>query len=262
MESINKIAERVLEDIKTNENKSKYYEHDNYIKKCKVCGDITEVSENGISTRSNCKCIERSGFIKETKPFRDLSIFSSDYEKKTFNNSNYENEKEKKFIESFKRYCNKFTELKENGIGISMLGYAGTGKTHLKTCIYNELSSKYKIISLRISDYFRSLRKSNNWDIQEDNILSLVKQADILMVDDIGSEKISDDWGKEKLFNLIDTAYMNNTCMILSSNLSQNNFESFLKFFGSDKICDRIAERNKVFIFDWESRRRKNKIEW
>ena len=58
------------------------------------------------------------------------------------------------------------------------------------------------------------------------------------------------------MFNIVDTAYLNNVSLLINSNLDYTQFTNFLDVKGSDKIIDRFKERCKFFKFSWISRRR------
>ena len=75
------------------------------------------------------------------------------------------------------------------------------------------------------------------------------------MFDDVGSENISENWGEENIYNLFNFLTTNNISIILSSNLSTNDLNNHLSVKKDGKVLDRIREKCKLFIFDWESRR-------
>ena len=75
------------------------------------------------------------------------------------------------------------------------------------------------------------------------------------MLDDLGSENISENWGEENIYNLLDFLTTNNISLILSSNLSLEDLKNHLSVKKDDKLLDRIREKCKLFVFDWESRR-------
>jgi len=93
--------------------------------------------------------------------------------------------------------------------------------------------------------------------------LEAAKEADMLFIDDLGSEKISDEWGKEKINSLIDVRYNAEKPMIITTNLSAEEMIDFLKFKGINKISDRLNEMLKEFNFTWQTKRKpKSKSFW
>lgn len=177
---------------------------------------------------------------------------------KRFENSNYKNEKEKKFSESFQRYCKNFEIIKKKGLGIFMSGNPGTGKTYYSNCIMNALIHENKIWRTSLYEILQEIKSTFNKysDKSMDFIFKKLKNADLVIFDDLGNEIITENWGKEQLFVIFDFIYQNKISFIINTNLDNNQFREFLKINGSFKLLDRIQERCKAYNFDWESRRK------
>lgn len=246
MEEIIKEQEKQKENGTSSD--SKYFE---VIRTCPKCGDtkwyITEKFGQMKSRECKCEKVER---------FKKLSIFDKNSENNTFENAKFENDKEEKYSLNFKTFVEKFGEIKEKGLGILMFGNAGTGKTFYSACIANKLMQlNCAVLSFNLSGYLAEIRK--DFDMAEEKLLEAVRNADLIVIDDLGSELVSESFGKEKLFNLIDTIYREKKCVIITSNFSSKQLSEHLRFNGSDKILDRLSEKCKSFLFDWESRRKK-----
>ena len=98
---------------------------------------------------------------------------------------------------------------------------------------------------------------------QETTFLKAVEDVDMLFLDDLGSEKVSDEWGKEKIFAVIDTRYRAGKPILITTNLDMVELKDFLEFRKSDKILDRINQATKQFNFNWASKRKpKSKSFW
>ena len=52
----------------------------------------------------------------------------------------------------------------------------------------------------------------------------------MLFIDDLGSEKVSDEWGKEKIYSIIDTRYRASKPIIITTNLDMVELKEFLRF--------------------------------
>ena len=185
--------------------------------------------------------------------WNNYSVYSINSTKSIFKNANFKNEKEEKYSKSFYKYCKNFEKAKETGIGILMFGNAGTGKTFFTDCIYNELKEQNIIYKTTLSYYLQSIKdafnsKSENWN------LNMLKEVDLIILDDIGNERLTD-WGMEHLYNLFNFIYTNKKSMIINTNLSLFELEEYLLIKKSNKLTDRISELCKIFNFDWESRR-------
>ena len=178
------------------------------------------------------------------------------FELKTFKNAKCLNNEEKKFKESFERFCKNFEKIKKLGLGIFMNGTEGTGKTYYSLAIYNELYQKYRVYRTSLGGIFRRIRSSySNGKESEELIFKEIKECELLILDDLGNEKVSESWGKENLFTLFNLLYENNISVIISTNLDAEDLTSFTSIYGSAKIIDRIKERCKPYAFNWESRR-------
>lgn len=134
------------------------------------------------------------------------------------------------------------------------LGGTGLGKTFLTNCIANELlkvgkTVLYQTAPVMFEDIFdEKYGKTQNPIGLERNILNV----DLLIIDDLGTEKVSDN-KIEELFNIINTRLLNQnhkiTKTIISTNLTAQELFTiytprigsrlagsyrFLRFFGDD----------------------------
>ena len=190
--------------------------------------------------------------------YYNLSNIIPGLHKRTFENSNTKSKKEKEHKESFERYCENFEDIKIKGLGIIMLGNAGNGKTFYSDCIFNNLLSKgYVVYRTTISSLFQRFKDTYkpNSKVNIKDLIKELKECDLIVLDDLGSENISENWGEENIYNLLDFLTTNNISLILSSNLSLEDLKNHLSVKNDGKLLDRIREKCKLFVFDWESRR-------
>ena len=151
------------------------------------------------------------------------------------------------------KYLKEFN-FKENHKGLYLYGNFGCGKTFLISALLNELKSQ-KQISCEIV-YFPELLRTlkNDWDLYEEKI-NLYEQVDILCIDDIGAEKVTD-WGRDEVLGTILQTRMNqNKTTFFTSNLSLEELESHFKASGSvdDMLKSRrIMERIKQLAIPME----------
>ena len=183
--------------------------------------------------------------------YEKLSIFDKYHKENIFSNSVPKNDIEKSYLESFKKYCDNFEKAKEIGVGLLLTGNAGTGKTFYSNCISNELKSKgFTVLSFNISGYMQELKK----EFKEEQLLESIKSVDLVIIDDVGSEVLSE-FTKEKMFNLFNTIYLEKKPCIVTTNNNARELEEHFRINGSGKILDRLLELCKPFKFDWKSRR-------
>ena len=77
----------------------------------------------------------------------------------------------------------------------------------------------------------------------------------MIILDDLGSENISENWGEQSIYSLINFIITNHISLIISTNLSLEDLRNHLSVKQDGKLLDRIKEKCKLFVFDWESRR-------
>ncbi len=211
---------------------------------------------------------ENEGKIEAEKKQREIefycrkSLITPKVVKGKFENVVLNSKTEERYYKELLNYCKVFDEVKVDGIGILLTGNPGTGKSFYTSCIYNELKDKYKVYRFNFSFYLETLKK----DFNEIERLEFVRNADLIIIDDLGNEVMekesktekdenSINWRQERLFNLIQEIYENEIPVIISSNLTYGQLNKFLEIKGSDKLMDRLIEHCKHFRFDWESRR-------
>ena len=209
-------------------------------------------------TGTNVETVSFSIFRQQDifKYMRLSKLTEQDWHKR-FENSEVLNSEEKEFKKSFERYCENFEVIKNKGLGIVMIGNPGTGKTFYSNCIMNALNFKYIVYRTSLSALLEEIRenyKKRN-DENDEFLLERLSKVELVILDDLGNEFLSD-WGKEKMFMILNFLYENNKSMIINSNLDYTQLEEFLKINGSDKLMDRIKSKCKKYLFNWESRRK------
>ena len=141
--------------------------------------------------------------------------------------------------------------------GVYLHGNFGCGKTYLISALFNELAKK-NITSTIVyfPELLRSLKASfgNKEDNYEERF-DACKEAKLLLLDDIGAEKLSD-WARDEVLGVILQYRMeNNLPTFMTSNLSLKELEGHLQITNSpsDKVkARRIIERIKYLEEDIE----------
>ena len=97
-------------------------------------------------------------------------------------------------------------------------GNSGTGKTFLSWCIAKELLDKGFLVVYKTSDdllrALKDIKFNNDTDLE-----NLLINCDLLIIDDLGSEQITD-FSSTELFTLINKKILKNKKMLISTNLS------------------------------------------
>ena len=151
-----------------------------------------------------------------------------------------------KFLKKFYDNYQKGEKIK----GLYLYGNFGCGKTYLISALFNELAKKdIKSTIIYFPEFLRSLKASfGNIDDTYEDKFNAVKEANLLLLDDVGAEKLSD-WARDEVLGVILQYRMEeNLPTFFTSNLSIKEFEEHLQIgrSGEDKIkARRIIERIK-----------------
>jgi len=119
------------------------------------------------------------------------------------------------------RYADKFLQIKTEGIGLLIYGDPGNGKTYLSCCIANRLLQNYTpTICVSINALLDRIKETyNKWGSEaEADILRGLGRAELLIVDDLGTENLTD-WSRTTIYNIIDSRYRSKLPLIITTNL-------------------------------------------
>ena len=131
--------------------------------------------------------------------------------------------------------------------GLYLNGSFGCGKTYLVAACFNELAKK-KVKSAIVywPEFLRSLKESFDDDFKEK--FNYIKNIELLLIDDIGAENVTQ-WGRDEILGTILQYRMeNNLTTFFTSNLNYDELESALSI-SKGKVdslkATRIMERIK-----------------
>jgi primosomal protein DnaI len=151
------------------------------------------------------------------------------------------------------KYLKKFYDNYKKGEkikGLYLYGNFGCGKTYLVSALFNELAKKdIRSTIIYFPEFLRSLKASfGNIEDNYEERFDAVKEANLLLLDDIGAEKLSD-WARDEVLGVILQYRMEEHLpTFFTSNLSLKDLEEHLQIGRSseDKIkARRIIERVK-----------------
>ena len=234
-------------------------EHSKILERCEICKEVIKYKTNNYEFMRDCKCMRKYRVEAKLNKFKNLSITDRNFKSDIFMNAKIEkNGAEAELYRKIKNYVKGFDEVLKLNDGLLFKGNCGTGKTFLANCICNFLIDKgYAVLSFKLAEVLREdFEKKTGL---EGKLLEAIKEADMLFIDDLGSEKLSEDWGKEKLCTLIDTRYSARKPILITTNLTATEMVDFLRYKNTDKILDRINQMTKTFDFTWETKRKPNK---
>ena len=210
--------------------------------KCKDTGFI------GID---KCSCF-KSKLIKLYYKDSDLEEAVKTNNFKNFNINLYSNHKlnderytPRKNIEDILEYITGeyLPNFKNSNTNLLFYGNSGTGKTFLSWCIAKELLDNGFLVVYKTSDdllrALKDIKFNNDTDLE-----NLLINCDLLIIDDLGSEQITD-FSSTELFTLINKKILKNKKMLISTNLSL----PLISKRSSERISSRIIGEFKLFKF-------------
>lgn len=143
-------------------------------------------------------------------------------------------------------YTGYWEENQESGRGLYFCGDVGTGKTHLAVAVMNWLIEEKKVPSLFVTvpellDNLRGAYSDPSRNLDE--WMDSVKNANLLILDDLGSEKVTP-WVQERLFVIVNYRYQESLPTILTSNIAPDDLAAQMGARTASRIiamCDWIA---------------------
>lgn len=151
------------------------------------------------------------------------------------------------------KYIHNLLSDKTLGKGIYLHGSFGCGKSYIMDMLIRELARKgYRCGSAYFPELLVKIRETFKSSSDESDILNQIKNLDVLVIDDIGSEKVTA-WSRDEVLGTIVQYRMDHklfTCFT-----SNYNYEELLKHYCSDgeitsatRVIDRIKVLTKPFI--------------
>jgi DNA replication protein DnaC len=154
-------------------------------------------------------------------------------------------EQMKRIFTYCKKYASNLSDGKEN---ILMLGQTGLGKTHLALAIANSAAAQGLAVIYDTAQNIFSKMEDENFGRSEKRYTPLVLDCDLLILDDIGAEFVTN-YTISALYNIINTRILSHKPIIISTNLAKSELTTkynerivsrligeftMLRFFGED----------------------------
>ena len=197
---------------------------------CKKCND------SGFIEGKYCECLinEINNLLKLQSGFLTLE---------DFDNSNFDLFEKKELIkmlyDKMKKWC--YSDFDKNLIFLA--GQTGVGKTHLMKCMANELIKRHKLVLLTTSfalhqDFVKSYSCR---DLNEKQaILQKYLDAEVLFIDDLGTELRQRDITVSFLYHILNERKMKKRPTVITSNLT---LEDVMEYY-DERISSRIADKS------------------
>ena len=103
-------------------------------------------------------------------------------------------------------------------------GSYGTGKTHLAAAIALQLiEAGVPVICKTSIDLLTDIKRSfDSHDISEDSVLRAYKEVDLLVIDDLGKEQVTE-WSISTLYNILNDRYEDMRPTIITTNFGSDD---------------------------------------
>lgn len=146
-------------------------------------------------------------------------------------------------------YINKTKEEGLQSRGLYLEGHFGTGKTFLMCYLLHELAKEgYSGVIVYMPEFVEDLKSMMQDSQKLKEMTEIMKQADLLIFDDIGAENLNP-WARDHVLGSILNYRMNRKPTFYTSNYSLNVLEKHLSFTSKDgeemhkgqRLMDRIA---------------------
>ena len=225
---------------------------------CKQCKDTGYVQKDGKMTM--CSCLKQRIFDiaynksnmgnleRENFSCFNIRIFSDKPDKALYKSDLSPRENMQIIREKVKSFVENFDDSEEKNLIFT--GNTGVGKTFLTNCIANELLKNGKTVLYQTAPVMfdeindaKFGKENARFDLYE-NILNV----DLLIIDDLGTEKISDSKITE-LFTIINTRLLNQNHKITKTIISTNlNVDELFKTY-TTRIGSRLAGNYRFLRF-------------
>lgn len=209
---------------------------------CKMCED------SGFVYGKPCTCYKRRKNNELIKAF-GLSA-NQDCSFDTFSTEICKNEKQAKDLEKISKILAKWAEKYPNNSKNNLIiaGKTGVGKTYLSSCLANELLKKdVSVCFISAFDLNESfLKYHTSFDKTKSTWIESFIEADVLFIDDLGTEPILKNVTKNYLYLVLSERERFNRPIIITTNLMLDELNNRY----DERICSRLCnKRNSNLIF-------------
>ena len=219
----------------------------NYFKWCGKCTDgfIVFKDDEGRIMAAECECMKKYKEEKKLK-FANIPELMKKITLQDVKLDVYREQENKKVVvvacKTIKEYINHFEEMKKRGQGIYLWSETrGSGKTHLIVALANKLMESNQVKFATSGQIINAIKETygKNGSYTENDLLADICTTEILIIDDFGSEKITD-WVNEKFYHIINQRYMDNKVTMFTSNTAINDLPYDKRI--TNRICEKVFE--------------------
>ena len=200
-------------------------------------------------------CKYKNKYIEENKINKSFTLgISNEIKNASMSEIDINDKKRVELIKWLKNFYDEYPNTKK---GLYLHGSFGSGKTYLVAALLNELAKKnYKTVIMYYPEMLSRLKSTfDNSNESYNEIFDKIKTCDILLIDDIGAETVTN-WSRDEILGTILQYRMEHELStFLTSNLTIEELETHLSLVKNnmDKVkARRIIERIKQLTNDIE----------
>lgn len=160
-------------------------------------------------------------------------------------------------------YIKNFREYFTQGKGLYLEGPCGTGKTHLAIAIALAIiNTGVPVICKTSIDILGDIKRcyERNSEVTEEEVLKAYKTVDLLIIDDLGKEQVTE-WSVPVLYSILNERYEALLPTIITTNYNTTALAEKLSAKGDTEtataIISRFVESSKRVTMSWADYRRK-----
>lgn len=139
-----------------------------------------------------------------------------------------------------KRFVNEFDTELWKGLALMLFGTPGNGKSLLAASVANALESKGKtVVFISMPNLLQKIRSTFNGNNKEseNEIMKALHACDLLVIDDIGAEKVTD-WVEDVIFRIVDGRYTRKKPIFVTSNLNPEELGAKIGARSMDRLTE------------------------
>ena len=200
-------------------------------------------------------CKYKNKSIEENKINKSFTLgISNEIKNASMSEIDINDKKRVELIKWLKKFYDEYPNSKK---GLYLHGSFGSGKTYLVAALLNELAKKnYTTVIMYYPEMLSRLKSTfDNIEESYNEVFDKIKTCDILLIDDIGAETVTN-WSRDEILGTILQYRMEHELStFLTSNLTIEELETHLSLVKNnmDKVkARRIIERIKQLTTDIE----------
>lgn len=137
--------------------------------------------------------------------------------------------------------------------GLYIYGDLGVGKTYMCIALANSLIKENKKVSfIKVNDFVSMMSKLIREDVNEyEKLVKSIRSSDYVIMDDIGSETVTEFSRDRLLFNILDYRMENRLTTIFTSNLDKDALLHHYSLEANSIKAKRLLERIDILSDDY-----------